>query len=380
MRKIVATGASLAMLAAGAASAQTGVAAPPPAGTFSLGAEALIWWLKDSPTPTPIVTDGLIGQPATNVLLGGGDQNTNTNYGFRVTAGWAFSARYGVDANFFYIDKRSSTQGVASSGQLASTDLLVPFFDVTKNRENVTEISFSPSYGGSAQTEYTNRLMGAEVNANWALAAQRPFDSGWLLGFRWLQLKETYTITTSSSFIPPQPADIWITTDQFDTRNNFYGAQIGARVRYDADRWYVAGSVKVAIGAMEQKVDINGSLATNDFTDLKATQTFPGGYFALPTNIGGYSRTEFAWVPEVQINLGYRFTPAVSIYAGYSFLYASDVVRPGNQINRNINPTQSVSYVGEPPVRLQGPAQPSFSFNTSDFWAQGVNIGLSVRF
>jgi hypothetical protein len=172
----------------------------------------------------------------------------------------------------------------------------------------------------------------------------------------------------------------WAIFTQQDTRNDFYGAQIGARVRYDADRRYVGGSVKVALGAMVQKVDINGSLVTNDFTNLGATQTFPGGYFELPTNIGGYSRTDFAWVPEVQVNLGYRLTPAVSIYAGYNFLYTSDVVRPGNQINRNINPTQSVSYVGEPPVRLQGPAESSFSYNTSDFWAQGINIGLSVRF
>ena len=61
-------------------------------------------------------------------------------------------------------------------------------------------------------------------------------------------------------------------------------------------------------------------------------------------------------------------------------LYASNVARPGNQVNRNTIPTQSVSWTGDPILNPQGPAQPSFAFNISNFWAQGVNIGLSVRF
>ena len=35
-----------------------------------------------------------------------------------------------------------------------------------------------------------------------------------------------------------------------------------------------------------------------------AAQTFPGDYFALPTNMGGHSRTVFAVVPEVRLNVG----------------------------------------------------------------------------
>ena len=58
----------------------------------------------------------------------------------------------------------------------------------------------------------------------------------------------------------------------------------------------------------------------------------------------------------------------------------NSVARPGNQMNRNINPTQSVSYDGEPPVSLQGPAQPTFGFNSSSFWAQGINAGFGIRF
>ena len=131
---------------------------------------------------------------------------------------------------------------------------------------------------------------------------------------------------------------------------------------------------------MVQSVNIGGSLVTNDFNNFGATQTFAGGYFALPTNIGNASRTEFAVVPEVALNLGYQVMPSATIVFGYSFLYASSVVRPGNQMSRTINTTQSTAYTENPAATLQGVAQPAFKFNDSSFWAQGVNLGLMIRF
>jgi hypothetical protein len=362
------------------ASAQNGGAGSTTAGPFTLDAEVLVWWYKSSPTPVPVITDGLYGEPGTKVLLGGGDQNTNPNTGFRLTAGYAIDARWGIDGNFFYIPSRSTSRRVASSGTAESTDLLLPFFDVTRNRENVTEVSFSPVYNGSATEELSNKLMGAELNATSPFAATSPWNITWLAGLRWMQLKETYTVTTSSSYIPPEVPDIWNTTDRFGATNNFYGVQFGAKARYDSDRWFATGVFKLGLGAMAQSVDIGGSLATDDFTDNGSVQTFSGGYFALPTNIGSHSRTVFAVLPELLLNVGYRIAPTASIFLGYSFLYTNSVARPGNQMNRNINPTQSVSYVGEPPVSLQGPAQPTFGFNSSSFWAQGVTAGIGIRF
>ncbi|HZY31087.1 MAG TPA: BBP7 family outer membrane beta-barrel protein, partial [Candidatus Methylomirabilis sp.] len=58
----------------------------------------------------------------------------------------------------------------------------------------------------------------------------------------------------------------------------------------------------------------------------------------------------------------------------------NSVVRPAQQIDRNINPTQNASFEGSPPTPLVGPAQPSFKFHSSDFWAQGLNVGLVARF
>lgn len=386
MRNAIVAGLTLLLFGAGIASAQTtatpATSSPPAAepGRFSISAEALLWWFKNSPAPVPLVTDGLVGQPGTKTFLGGEDLDTSANPGFRLTAGYAFTERWGVEGSFFYIPSRSTSRSVSSSGQLGSTDLIVPFIDATTGRESGTEISFSPIYRGSATETLSNNLMGADLNATWALSPSGPLRVDLLGGFRWLRLHETYTLTTSSPFIPPFPQDIWNTTDEFDTINNFYGAQAGVRARFDWKGFFTSATVKFAMGAMAQSANISGSLVTNDNTNFGPTQTFSGGYFALPTNIGDYSRTVFAVVPEIGLNLGYRITSWASVFVGYTFLYTNNVIRPGNQINRTVNTSQSTSYTEDPAARLQGPAQPSFKFKSSDFWAQGINVGLAFRF
>ena len=139
-------------------------------------------------------------------------------------------------------------------------------------------------------------------------------------------------------------------------------------------------NAKVALGTMQQRVSVNGYLETNDYTNYGPTQIYPGGYFALPTNIGDHSRNAFAVVPEIAFNLGYRLTPQTTVHLGYSLLYASGVARPGDQMNRNINPTMTVSWGNDPPVKPVGPAQPTFAVNTSDLWAQSLSIGVAYRF
>ena len=54
------------------------------------------------------------------------------------------------------------------------------------------------------------------------------------------------------------------------------------------------------------------------------------------------------------------------------------MVRPGEQIDVAVNSTQVPTSVLFGP--LTGPARPAFNFRQSDFWAQGLNLGLEFRF
>jgi hypothetical protein len=370
----------LASTATGAALAQEAPAQTAGDSRWSVSAEALLAWFKSSPTPVPIITDNYLDAPGVNVLLGGGSVDTNPNAGLKITGTYRIDSSVGVELTGFYIPTRSTSNSVSSNGQPGSVDLFLPFHDVTSNQESVTEISHWPDYRGSAQATLSNNLGGGEFNVTWAMPPRDAWRVDLLGGFRFLQLRESYTITTSSPFNPPNPSDIWNTTDAFDTRNRFYGLQVGARVAYDQGPWVGSVIGKVALGTMQQSVSINGFLKTNDYNNYGPTQIFSGGYFALPSNSGDYSRNTFAVVPEVALKLGYRLTSQATAYVGYSFLYASNAARPGEQINRNINPTQAVAYGNDPPATLVGAAQPTFNFNTTDFWAQTLSIGLVYRF
>jgi hypothetical protein len=361
----------------GVASAQVARAATNP--PFTISAEALLWWFKGNATP-PLVSDGLLGDPGTRVLLGGRDADTNPNPGFRLTASYDLTATWGVESTFFYIPTRSTSRTVGSSGQRGSTDLFIPFIDATIPGESLTSLSSETLFSGRAREELSNSLLGAELNGTMQLPALGPLRMDALAGFRYLRLRETYTFTTDSPNIPPQPADVFRTRDEFDATNNFFGLQVGVRARADWGPVFLGGLVKVALGAMVQSVDIDGRLVTNDFNNFGTPQTFPGGYFAQPTNIGNHTRHVFSVVPEAGLTIGYRITPQLSVFSGYTFLYASDVVRAPQQVNRQVNPTGALALTGNPPRTLVGPAQPSFTFNASDFWAQGLNVGIAYRF
>jgi putative beta barrel porin BBP7 len=140
-----------------------------------------------------------------------------------------------------------------------------------------------------------------------------------------------------------------------------------------------SAAVRFAMGAMVQSVDINGILVTNTFNNFGSTQTFAGGYFAQPTNIGSHTRTAFAVLPELGLTVGYQIAPWASIFAGYNFIYTNNVVRAPQQVNRQINPNGRPAFTN-PSAPVTGPAQPSFKFNSSDFWAQGLNVGFAFRF
>jgi len=91
------------------------------------------------------------------------------------------------------------------------------------------------------------------------------------------------------------------------------------------------------------------------------------------------SHDPVTFVPEVGVNLGYEFGRHVRVFAGYTFLYWSDVVRPGVQFSRVVNPANaptSLEFGSAAPAQLGT----GTVFRHSDFWAQGVNIGVAFRY
>ena len=72
--------------------------------------------------------------------------------------------------------------------------------------------------------------------------------------------------------------------------------------------------------------------------------------------------------------LGAQLTPYLKVFIGYDFLFWSQVVRPGDQIDRNVNLTQALGGA------LAGPAAPLPQFSGTSFWAQGVSAGVELSY
>lgn len=352
-------------------------------------AEYLLWWIKDAPLTTPLVTTGpivgnqqpVLGQPGHRVLIGGEDVETGTRSGGRFTLGtWLDTDRtLGVEAAYFFLASRAEGQSVSSSAAPGSPFLALPFFDAAALAESSTRIALPGGFAGTATLSTTSRLEGWELNGVANLGASRFRRLELLGGFRYLNLQEEFLFRTNSPSIV-LPGDIFRTRDAFDTGNHFYGGQVGLRGELGRGRWFVQGTGKVALGNMHQTVNIGGTLVTNDLSASGQTEVFPGGYLTQPTNIGRESRDRFAVIPEVNLSAGLQLGYRARLLVGYSFLYASDVVRPGDQIDRGINPVQAPAITGVANVPLTGPARPAPRCRSGDFCAHGLNFGLNLRF
>ena len=164
--------------------------------------------------------------------------------------------------------------------------------------------------------------------------------------------------------------------DSFETRNQFYGGQVGARAEYRRGPWFLDLRGMVALGNTRQSVTINGGQAV---TDANGTTTlFTGGLLALPTNIGRVTRDRFTVVPELTINVGWQVSPLMRIFVGYNFLFWSNVLRPGDQIDRVVDVTQIPNF--RTTAMPTGLARPGVPLEGTSFWAQGLNFGLELRY
>jgi hypothetical protein len=347
-------------------------------------AEYLLWWIKSGPTP-PLVTTGpassfgVLGQPGTQILFGHALDYGGSSGGRFSTGLWFCDCQtLGLDASVFFLGA-SSVNFLAASDSMGSPVLSRPFTGAITGQQTVEQVAFPAEQAGSVSVHSASRLLGAETNLRWNPCCLQgtgccggTWRVGLLAGFRYLRLKEDLGITEDFTDLGAIVTRHQL-TDSFDTRNNFYGGQLGAILEMKRGCWSLDLRAKVALGTTNQRVNISGSELD---TSLNTGQqvSFNSGLLALPSNIGSFSRNVFSVVPEVGLNLGYQVCPNLRVFVGYNFIYWNNVARPGGQIDTVLNTTQQSGGT------LVGPARPAFAFHNTDFAAHGVNFGLELRY
>ncbi|QDT71151.1 BBP7 family outer membrane beta-barrel protein [Lacipirellula limnantheis] len=196
-------------------------------------------------------------------------------------------------------------------------------------------------------------------------------------GFRWAQLQEGLAIQENLEVIAPS-TDVGTTfqvNDAFNVNNEFVGGEIGFIWDWDYRRWSLEALTKLGVGSTRQRVNISGSTTRTEPGEDPETRS--GGLLAQDSNIGNYERNELSVLPQLGVTLGYKLTERLKLTGGYTFVYWSNVVRPGDQIDPEVNPGNLP--FANPPDADGLPARPQFSFRQNDFWAHGLSAGLEYQ-
>jgi hypothetical protein len=349
--------------------------------------EYLNWKIKEDPIGVPLVTTG---NPFTDLVPGAiGQRGTQDlsprtiSYpefnGSRLTLGGWFDSgrRFGMEVSGFLLETRSAGTLFTSSPANGGQPLFVPFNNPLAGAGESALIiaepavnGFPPANGSVAITGHA-QLWGFEANALYHAWGNTQASLGLLAGFRYFNLEEQLLFNTATDLNFPI---VTITHDGFGARNQFYGGQVGAKV--EVRYWHVFANLlgKIALGDSHEAETINGVLELD--TPGIPPRISGGGIFAQPTNISRQVRDEVAVLGELQAQLGYEFNRYLRGYVGYNVIYLSNAQRPGNMIDRNING----NLLLVPPILLVGPQSPAPVFRSTDFWAQGVNVGIEVRY
>lgn len=193
-----------------------------------------------------------------------------------------------------------------------------------------------------------------------------------LAGFRYINLHEILNLNDAVYGISTLPTNSVLNiNDNFSTKNKFYGLQIGTRSNLSYNKFFININTTIALGDNFQKLGISGQTNINNKTILQ-----PIGLFTEPSNIGNFNRNQFAFVPEIKVKVGYQLTNKLHSFITYNCLYINNIIRPGKEIDRNINLSQN-ELLGGTGI-LSGPPDPIASFINTGMWMQGFSAGIEV--
>jgi hypothetical protein len=369
-----------------------------PQGPLWCEADYLLWWTKGMEIP-PLVTTGTtgaLGAPDTRILYGDETILDDARSGFRVGLGsWFDCGRCsGLEGDYWMLGD-ATDHFRAASDSAGSPRLFRPFFNVNPRgadddfdppaREDAEIVSSPGVLAGAVDVDNYSQLQGAGLRFRRRLCGETSCSGGCdpccqaierttrldlLVGYRYVQLREGISIREdlTSLLSAPEQGNFDI-VDQFGTTNSFNGADLGVTWRAQCGPWLVDILGKLALGGVRQTVLIDGQTVISG--SLNDNGTYAGGLLAQRTNIGQHRRNVFAMIPELGVNLGYQLTPCLSAKIGYNFLYWSRVVRPGDEIDLDVNPD-----LLPPETEFAGAPRPSFEWRDTDYWAQGIRVGL----
>ena len=354
--------------------------------------EGLLMWTKSLNVPPLVTTGPTVGTAplATPGTLGALGTMTfvDKQIGFDAAGGGRFTlggwvlpdVPLGVEVSYMFLGEARGNRHLSENGLPGSQALSFPFFDAANNVQSAVPIARpgTPGFAGTIDIQTATRLQGWEASFGTDFGNFGRVHVVGLGGYRYLGVNESLGFATSSRSTNPTVGGFSQTADSFSTTNAFHGGQLGLRAEYGLGALTFNATGKVALGDIHQETNISGSTTTNFFG---TPQTFNSGFLATGTNSGTQSRDRIAVVPEFQLATAYQPVCWLRLSLGYQGIYINSVARPTDQIDRNINTSQSPAFLTSSTQTLVGPARPAlFPVAHSDYWVQGLTAGMEFKF
>jgi hypothetical protein len=333
----------------------------------------LLGWIKDAPSPGPIAIAAPVGAPllgpATRTIIGDTSQFDAQN-GVRVTVGSWFGcdASWGIEASGFILERTSLNDAALSNGANTNTvNVFRPIFNLNTGVVDTARVG-GPGVVGSVAQQQNTRFWGADANflLNWRNDCQNRTDL--IAGFTYYDLEESLRVGSSSSLIPGAARVGSVAfSDSFNTRNQFYGGQLGARTTWTRGPFSLVMTNTLALGDVHESVDRAGSTAilVTGQTPLLSNS----GFLVRASNRGGLTDDRFAIALPSNATLNYQVNCHMSAFLGYDFVYLSRVARPGDQTDLFTNVANNGQLV-----------RPSGGIHVDDFWMSALQAGVQFKF
>lgn len=346
---------------------------------FWFRADYMMWWEKETYLP-PLSTSAtgaapIIGDPGTVVRFGDDFLNDNPLDGYRFELGAWLDPGYnlGLFGRYFSSGDRD-IQFAAGANDFEV--LGIPFFNPATGLEDALLLTFPGEREGSQNIRYDGEIDGWELLLRRIATTGCNYRVDYLIGYRHLSVDEGLTMNATTTVLPGSPNGIEGQTvslrDSIRTENKFNGVDIGLTGQSTEGCWTLDFLAKIALGQMDRQIDIQGN--TLIVTPGLPDETLVGGVFSQESNIGTTKADDFAVIPEFNLNIGYAMTPSLDFTFGYTVIYMTDVVHPGNAMDRIVDPGL---LSDSPPVASNNPAVRQ---DKREYWIQGLNFGLTGRF
>jgi len=334
----------------------------------------LLGWRKGQRVPELVTTSiagtpdsqaGILGLASTSIVLGNEQLQDGARPGGRIDFGrWLVNGETAIGGRFYAL----SDSGTSHLFDGSTHDILArPYFDINSAVDTASLVHYASGglATGSIEVNSSASLLGSDFYLRQAWCQIRGACVDLVTGYQFTRIDESLDIQSNSTQITQSGTATLELHDQFETRNSFHGGQLGLISEAEGACWSFSLLAKVGLGNTHQVVNVRGNRVIT--VPGGSSSTEPRGLLAQDSNSGTHTNNQFTVVPELNLRYTQHLTECVDISIGYTYIYWSHVVQPGDQVSLNIddNPTGT---------------QPVVNMVNDDYWMQSLNFGITWWF